>query len=65
MFTLVFNGEFQLEYPGEFLEDLEQLKSKHNVVFHGKPIIRDIGNYVDFQKIDDESIVEEQGNEQI
>lgn len=65
MFTLVFNGEFQLEYPGEFLEDLEQLKNKHNVVFHGKPIIRDIGNYVDFQKIDDESIIEEQGNEQI
>lgn len=56
MFTLAFNGEFQLEYPNEFLVDLEELKKKHNVDFFGNIAMRDLGNYVDFQKIEDNVI---------
>ncbi len=51
MYTLVFNGEFQLNYPSEFLSDLEELKDKHNVIFVGQPIIKNLGNYVDYQKV--------------
>lgn len=65
MFILTFNGEFQLEYPNEFLADLEELKKKHNVEFFGKPILRDIGHYVDFQKIEDEPKVEDVSNEEV
>jgi len=65
MFVLTFNGEFQLKYPNEFLADLEELKKKHNVEFFGKPILRDIGEYVDFQKIEDELEIKETPNEKI
>lgn len=54
MYTLVFNGTFQLKYPNEFLAELEELKKKHDCEFFGKPILRDIGEYVDFQKIEDD-----------
>lgn len=54
MYSLIFNGEFQLENPSEFLAELEELKKKHNVDFFGKPVLRDLGHYVDFQKIDEE-----------
>jgi hypothetical protein len=56
MYSLSFNGEFQLEYPNEFLAELEELKKKHNCDFFGKPVLRNLGNYVDFQKIEDEEI---------
>lgn len=52
---MTFNGEFQLEYPNEFLEELDQLQKKHNCVFFGNPVLRNLGNYVDFQKIEDTS----------
>jgi len=65
MFILTFNGEFQLKYPNEFLAELEDLKKKHNVEFFGKPILRDIGEYVDFQKIENESEIKETSNEEI
>ena len=65
MFVLTFNGEFQLEYPSEFLADLEELKKKHDCEFFGKPILRDIGHYVDFQKIEDEPEIKETPNEEI
>jgi len=65
MFVLTFNGEFQLKYPNEFLADLEELKKKHNVEFFGKPILRDIGEYVDFQKIEDELEIKETPNEEV
>ena len=54
MYSLIFNGEFQLESPSEFLAELEELKKKHNADFFGKPVLRDLGHYVDFQKIDEE-----------
>lgn len=62
---MTFNGEFQLKYPNEFLADLEELKKKHDVEFFGKPILRDIGEYVDFQKIEDELEIKETPNEEI
>ena len=65
MYTLIFNGEFQLKYPNEFLADLEELKKKHDAEFFGKPILRDIGEYVDFQKIEDELEIKETPNEEI
>ena len=65
MFVLTFKGEFQLKYPNEFLADLEELKNKHNVEFFGKPILRDIGEYVDFQKIEDELEIKETPNEEV
>lgn len=50
MYQLTFNGYFEVEYPNEFLAELEQLKKKHDVYFFGEPILRDLGHYVDFQK---------------
>lgn len=64
MFVLTFNGEFQLEYPNEFLADLEELKKKHDCDFFGNIGLRDLGKYVDFQKIEDESIVEKKESKQ-
>lgn len=52
MYTLSFNGYFELEYPNEFLAELEELKKKHDVHFFGSPILRDLGHYVDFQSQD-------------
>ena len=65
MFTLVFNGEFQLNYPNEFLTDLEELKNKHNAVFIGQPIIKNLGNYVDYQKIVETEVVKDSSNEDV
>ena len=53
MFNLQFNGVFELEYPNEFLEDLEELKKKHDVHFTGRIAVQDLGHYVDYQKIED------------
>ena len=64
MYSLIFNGEFQLEYPNEFLADLEELKKKHDWDFFGKPVLRDLGHYVDFQKIEDNPEVVENNSEE-
>jgi hypothetical protein len=53
MFNLIFDGIFELKYPTEFIEDLEKLKQKHDVHFTGNIRTQDIGEYVDFQKIED------------
>lgn len=63
MFNLAFNGQFELEYPNEFLADLEELKKKHNVTFFGKVITQNLGTYVDFQKIDESQDVNTSENE--
>lgn len=56
MYQLSFNGYFEVEYPSEFLAELEELKKKHDVYFFGQPILRDIGYYVDFQKEDSSDV---------
>ena len=58
MYTLTFNGYFEVEYPNEFLADLEELKKKHDVYFFGKPVLQDLGHYVDFQKEDSSTVIE-------
>lgn len=64
MFNLILDGIFELKYPNEFLEDLDKLKEKHDAHFMGKVHVQDIGEYVDYQKIEDpvtvDSSVEEQ-----
>ena len=52
MYTLSFNGYFELEYPNEFLAELAELQKKHNCDFYGQPILHDLGHYVDFQKVE-------------
>ena len=49
MFALKFNGHFELKYPSEFLQDLQELLKKHNVEFFGKMQTENLGEYVDFQ----------------
>ncbi|MBO7693515.1 MAG: hypothetical protein J6T10_12865 [Methanobrevibacter sp.] len=56
MYQLTFNGYFEVEYPDEFLAELEELKKKHDVYFFGQPILRDLGHYVDFQKEDSSDV---------
>ena len=50
MYTLTFKGYFEVDYPDEFLADLEELKKKHDVYFFGRTVMQDMGHYVDFQK---------------
>ena len=49
MFNLIFDGVFELKYPNEFIEDLNQLKEKHDAHFMGKIRMQDLGEYVDYQ----------------
>lgn len=63
MYTLTFNGYFEVEYPDEFLADLEELKKKHDAYFFGHPIIQDIGHYVDFQKEESSDVITESQSE--
>ena len=44
---------------------LNAISDKMVLEFFGKPILRDIGEYVDFQKIEDEPKVEETPNEEV
>lgn len=61
MYQLRLNGYFELEDPNGFLEELEELKKKHDAYFFGHPVLQDLGHYVDFQKIED--VVETTSNE--
>lgn len=64
MYTLIFNGHFEVEHPDEFLAELEELKKKHDAYFFGQPILQNLGNYVDFQKEDSTSVEGELTNTQ-
>lgn len=64
MYTLTFNGYFEVEHPDEFLADLEELKKKHDAYFFGQHILQNLGNYVDFQKEDSTPVEEEPTNTQ-
>jgi hypothetical protein len=65
MYALTFNGTFQLEYPNEFLADLEELKKKHDCEFFGNLGLQNLGNYVDFQKIEDSDVKTIEPNEKV
>lgn len=62
MFVLTFNGRFELQNPEEFLQDMRELLIKHKVEYFGNIQTENLGEYVDFQKIEDEPI-EEKKNE--
>ncbi len=63
MFNLIFNGYFEVKYPQEFLDDLEEVKKKHDAHFMGRVNLRDLGEYVDYQKIEDEPVETSNNNE--
>ena len=63
MYSLTFNGEFQLEYPNEFMKDFGDLLKKHSCVFYGSPILKNLGNYVEFQEI--ETVSDTNTNEKV
>lgn len=65
MYSLVFKGHFELDYPNEFLADLEELKKKHNCEFYGKPDLQNLGHYVDFQKIEKVNLENKETSEKI
>lgn len=65
MYQLRFNGYFETEDPSAFLEELEVLKKKQNVYFFGNPVLQDLGHYVDFQEVVEESPTEESKNEEV
>lgn len=65
MYSLVFNGRFELEYPNEFLADLEELKKKHNCEFYGRPDLQNLGHYVDFQRIEETNSENKELNEKV
>lgn len=54
MFSVVLDGRFELNDADEFLQDLQELIKKHNADYFGKTNIVNLGEYVDFQKIEDE-----------
>lgn len=53
MFVLRFNGRFELKNPDEFLQDLQELLQKHSVEYFGRIQTENLGEYVDFQKIEE------------
>lgn len=65
MYQLRFNGYFEVEDPSLFLEELETLKKKHNAYFFGRPVLQDLGHYVDFQEVKEEPPKEESKNEEV
>lgn len=54
MFALKFNGRFELKDPQGFLEDIKPLLEKHSAEYYGMIQTENLGEYVDFQKIEDE-----------
>lgn len=61
MFALTFNGRFELKDPEKFLEDLQTILNKNDVIYYGNIHSENLGEYVDFQKIDEN--IEETSNE--
>jgi len=52
MFALTFNGRFELKNPEEFLQDVRELLTKHNAEYFGRIQTQNLGEYVDFQKVE-------------
>lgn len=58
MFVLTFNGRFELKNPEEFLQDMRELLKKHDAEYFGRIQTENLGEYVDFQKIEETSVEE-------
>jgi hypothetical protein len=65
MFALRFNGHFELKDPNEFLQDMQELIKKHSIEYYGNIHTENLGEYVDFQKIEEVSgeVVTEKSHE--
>lgn len=53
MYALRFNGRFELKDPNEFLQAMQELINKFEVEYFGTIQSDNLGEYVDFQKIED------------
>lgn len=58
MFALIFNGRFELKNPEEFLQDMQGLLKKHSAEYFGRIQTENLGEYVDFQKIEEVPVEE-------
>ena len=58
MFSLRFNGKFEVENIDDFLHDIQEVIKKHKVEYFGNIQTENLGQYVDFQKIEDEPVQE-------
>ena len=65
MFALRFNGHFELKDPNEFLQDMQELIKKYSIEYYGNIHTENLGEYVDFQKIEEVSgeVVTEKSHE--
>lgn len=61
MFSLKFNGRFELEDPDKFLYDIQELMKKNSIEYFGRIETQNLGKYIDFQKI--EEPIEDKENE--
>lgn len=56
MYRLKFNGNFELEDPDGFLQEMQELIRKYKVEYFGRIQTQNLGQYVDFQKIEEPEI---------
>lgn len=56
MYILRFNGRFELNDPDKFLQSLQELIKQQGVEYFGKIQTENLGEYVDFQKIEEPEI---------
>ena len=62
MYSLKFNGRFELNDPEEFLGEIQGLLKKYSVDYFGRIETQNLGDYVDFQKIED-PVIEDKKDE--
>ncbi len=59
MFALTFNGRFELKNPEEFIQDINELLKKHSAEYYGGIHTENLGEYVDFQKVEEPEEIHE------
>ena len=58
MYSLTFNGRFELENPDSFLTKLKGILEEEQGQYYGNISSEDLGRYVDFQKIEEPTVDE-------
>lgn len=59
MFALTFNGRFELKNPEEFIQDVNELLKKYSAEYYGRIHTENLGEYVDFQKVEEPEEIHE------